>query len=76
MLLGNLMGIGIALLQQYFKFIKLDEASYYVSYAPVDLNLMHIVLLNFATFLLCLLFLLIPSILVSKISPVKAIRLD
>lgn len=76
MLVGNILGIGVGLLQQYFKFIKLDEASYYVSFAPVDINMLHILLLNLATFILCLVFLLIPSILISKISPVKAIRLD
>lgn len=76
LLIGNFLGIGIALLQQHFQFIKLDEASYYVSYAPVHLNLSHIVILNAGAFILCLLILLVPSYLVSRISPVKAIRLD
>ncbi|MEX0812132.1 MAG: FtsX-like permease family protein [Chitinophagales bacterium] len=76
MLAGNLLGIGIALLQMHFQFIQLDEASYYVSYAPVNLNILHLLLLNISTFLLCLLFLLLPSFLVAKIAPVRAIRVD
>lgn len=76
MLAGNILGLSIAVLQMYFQFIQLDEASYYVSYAPINLNLLHILLLNFSTFLLCLLFLLLPSFLISKIAPVKAIRVD
>ncbi len=71
---GNLIGIGLCWLQDRFGFIQLDEANYYLSVAPVEINLWTILLLNVGTLLITLLFLIIPSYLVSKISPVKAIR--
>lgn len=76
LLWGNCIGIGLLLLQKYFKLFPLDPKNYYVSEAPVYINLDYIVILNAGTFLVCLLMLLIPSIIVSKISPVKAIRFD
>jgi lipoprotein-releasing system permease protein len=71
---GNLIGIGILLLQKQFEFLKLDPSVYYVTVAPVYLDWTYVVLLNLMTFVLCLLMLLIPSFLISKIMPVKAIQ--
>ena len=71
---GNLLGIGICLLQKRFEFIRLPEESYYVSVAPVDLNVLSILILNAGTFIICMLALLLPAILAGKITPVKAIR--
>lgn len=77
---GLLWGNGIALLllvlQKKFQIIKLNPESYYVSSAPVDINLLHIVLLNVGTILICVLVLLIPSYLITKISPIKALKFD
>ena len=73
---GNLIGIGLILIQQYFGVIKLNPENYYVSDAPVDLNWFYILILNCGTILICLLVLLIPSYIITKISPVKAIRFD
>jgi lipoprotein-releasing system permease protein len=74
LLFGNLLGIGLALVQQYFQVISLDQESYYVPYVPINLGLLPVVLLNVGTLLLCLLFLIVPSFVITKISPVKAIR--
>jgi lipoprotein-releasing system permease protein len=71
---GNLIGIGILLLQKQFEFLKLDPSVYYVTVAHVYLDWTYVVLLNLMTFVLCLLMLLIPSFLISKIMPVKAIQ--
>ncbi|NUN99499.1 MAG: ABC transporter permease [Saprospiraceae bacterium] len=71
---GNLIGIGLCWLQDRFGFIQLDEANYYLSVAPVDINGWTILLLNAGTLIITLVFLVIPSYLVSTISPVKAIR--
>ncbi len=71
---GNLIGIGLCLLQEKFKFIRLNEADYYLSYAPVRFEWMTLLTINVGTLLITLLFLLIPSLVVSKIAPVKAIR--
>ncbi|PKA83642.1 lipoprotein-releasing system permease protein [Ulvibacter sp. MAR_2010_11] len=73
---GNLIGIGLLVAQQQFKLFPLDPDTYYVTEAPVYLNIGYILALNLGTFLLCLLMLLIPSYIIAKISPVKAIRFD
>ena len=73
---GNLIGISILLAQKYFGFIKLNPETYYVNQAPVYLDFKYILFLNIGTLILCLLMLLIPSYIVSKISPVKAIKFD
>ena len=74
LLLGNVLGLGLCYIQEKTRWIKLDEASYYVSYVPVSIGIQEIVFLNIGTLLICLLVLLVPSSLVSRISPVKAIN--
>ncbi len=71
---GNLIGITICLLQDKFEIIKLSEENYYLSVAPVELNFWMILAINIITLIVTLVFLIIPSYLVSRISPVKAIR--
>lgn len=73
---GNLIGLGILLIQKYFKLFPLNPETYYVTEAPVYLSLDYILLLNIGTFVCCLVMLLVPSVIISKISPVKAIRFD
>ncbi|MFS8618091.1 MAG: FtsX-like permease family protein, partial [Solitalea sp.] len=74
LLIGNIVGLGFCFLQQKYHFIGLDQSNYYVDYAPIDLSLLTVVLLNIGTFAVCLLMLIVPSMMVSRISPVKAIR--
>jgi lipoprotein-releasing system permease protein len=73
---GNIIGIGLLLLQQHFDLFALDPDTYYVSQVPVYLHWSYIVALNVGTLVLCFLILLIPSYIISKISPVKAIRFE
>lgn len=73
---GNLIGISILLIQQQFGVIPLNPENYYVNQAPVYLNWGYIILLNLLTVTICFLVLLIPSYIITKISPVKAIRFD
>jgi lipoprotein-releasing system permease protein len=73
---GNFIGIGLVLIQDYFGIITLNPDNYYVNQAPVYLNWGYILLLNLGTMAICLLVLLIPSYIITKISPVKAIRFD
>jgi lipoprotein-releasing system permease protein len=73
---GNGIGISLLLIQQYFGIIKLNPENYYVNQAPVVINLSHIFFLNLLTVTVCFLVLLIPSYIITKISPVKAIRFD
>ena len=76
LILGNVIGIALCLLQQYFGVLTLPEESYYVSVVPIEMNFLHILLLNVGTLLICVLMLIIPSLVITKISPVKAIRFD
>lgn len=71
---GNTIGIGLLLIQKRFEIIKLPPENYFVSVAPVSINLIHIALLNIMTIVICLLILLIPSYIITKISPIKAIQ--
>lgn len=71
---GNLVGITLCLIQQHFGIITLPEESYYVKVVPINLKLVHIILLNVGTLFFCFLMLLLPSMVVSRIQPLKAIR--
>ena len=73
---GNLIGIGIAFLQLKTGIISLDPSSYYIKTVPVNLELAHILLLNAGTMVAIIIMLLVPSQLISRITPVKAIRYD
>ena len=73
---GNLIGLGLLFAQKYFGLFPLDPSVYYVTQAPVYISLGYIVALNIGTFLLCLIMLLVPSYIITKISPVKAIRFE
>ncbi len=71
---GNLIGLTLCFLQDRFEIIKLSEADYYLSYAPIEVHFWTVLILNVGTLLITLLLLIIPSYLVTRISPVKAIR--
>lgn len=74
LLWGNIIGIGLCLLQSHFGIIQLPEELYYVKVAPVELNLIQILLLNIGTIGITLTMLILPSLIVSRIHPVKAIK--
>ncbi len=76
MLWGNIVGLGLCILQQQFGFIKLPEESYYVSTAPVQINILWVLAINAGTFVISVVFLILPSFLVAKIQPIKAIRFN
>ncbi|MBK7131486.1 MAG: ABC transporter permease [Bacteroidales bacterium] len=73
---GNVIGIGLAFLQLKTGIITLDPSSYYIKTVPVNLELAHILLLNAGTMAAIVIMLLVPSQLISRITPVKAIRYD
>lgn len=74
LIIGNILGIGICLLQKWTGIVKLDPTTYYVSEVPVELNIPTILLLNAGTFIICTLVLVMPSFLVSHIHPAKTIK--
>ena len=73
---GNLIGLGLVLLQRYTGIVRLDPASYYVDTAPMELNLPVIAALNLATLLVCLVILVAPSFLVAHIHPARSMRYE
>ncbi|MBL7950445.1 MAG: ABC transporter permease [Flavobacteriales bacterium] len=73
-LLGDLLGIGLCLIQQHFSIVTLPVESYYVDAVPVDIELLPILWLNLGTLVICVLTLILPSMLVSRVAPAKAIR--
>lgn len=73
---GNLFALGIIFIQKQFEIIQLPPENYYVTVAPLDFNILHILIINIGTALIALLVLLLPSYLITKISPVKAMKFD
>ncbi len=73
---GNLIGIGLGALQYYFKLFPLDPENYYMSYVPIEWNWTVILLLNLLTLFIVGMALLIPTYVISRISPIKSIRFD
>lgn len=76
MLWGNFIGIALIIIQKLFHVVKLNPETYYVDVAPVNLSLINIGLLNIGTLIITIAMLVIPSYLVSKISPEKSIKFD
>lgn len=73
---GNLIGISLLVIQQQFGIIKLNPENYYVNQAPVYISIGYILALNLLTITICFLVLLIPSYIITKISPVKTINFE
>ena len=73
---GNVIGIGIVLLQQATGLVTLDPQIYYVSEAPMELSLSLIALLNVCTIISCVLILILPSLLVLFIHPAQSMRYE
>lgn len=76
MLIGNVLGLGICLIQKYTGIVTLDAATYYVSEAPVEINVPLIILLNIATLIVTVMSLVLPSYFVSTIQPAKSMRIE
>ena len=76
LLWGNIIGVGICLIQKQFGIFSLNPEVYYLTEVPIELNVWHWLLLNVATLLVCLLSLIIPSVVITRINPVKAIKFN
>jgi len=73
---GNVLGIGLCYLQYHFKIVKLDSATYYVDYVAVDINWFYFLILNIGAFLTCILMLFLPTLIITKLTPIKTLRFD
>ena len=76
LLFGNLVALSFSIAQKYFNLIKLDENIYFMSYVPIKIEFLSLLLINFGTIIICYLILVIPSIVISKISPAKSIKFE
>ena len=76
MIIGNVIGLGLCLIQQNTNIIALSPESYYLSAVPIELNLWHILMLNVGTFVLWVVMLLLPTMLINNIRPSKSIRFE
>ena len=73
---GNIVGLGIVLIQKYTGIVSLDPQTYYVSEAPMELNIPLVVLINLATLAICVFVLIAPSYMISHIHPAKSMRYE
>ncbi|MDO8999239.1 MAG: ABC transporter permease [Bacteroidota bacterium] len=76
LLWGNIIGITACLLQQYFKIIKLDSEIYYVEYVAIDINWLYFIGLNIGTFVACFVMLFLPTLILTKLTPIKTLKFD
>ncbi len=74
LLAGNIIGIGLLLIQKYTGIIKLDPENYFISTVPVDLNPIYIISVSVGIFIVSGIAMILPSYLISRISPLKAIK--
>jgi lipoprotein-releasing system permease protein len=74
LVIGNILGLCIGWIQQATGFLKLDEATYYMPVVPVHFTGWQIITIDAGTLLVCLLVLIIPSLIIRRISPVKAVE--
>lgn len=73
---GNIIGLGLCSIQSEYRLMKLQQSSYFIDYVPINFNLFYILLLNIGTLLVVLIMLLLPSLLITKLSPAKTIRFN
>lgn len=76
LIIGNAVGLALCALQKQFQFIRLREEDYYLSVAPIDFNITTILLINLGTFMVTILFLILPSYFISRILPTRALRFN
>jgi len=76
LLWGNIIGIGLCLIQRFSGILELEQSTYYLTTVPVNLNVIYILLLNIGTAAVILAMLIIPSMIISRISPARAIRFE
>ena len=74
LLIGNFIGIGFCLIQNYFNIIPLNSATYYLDSVPINLSMLHVLYVNVGTIIICMLMLFLPTLILNKITPIKAIQ--
>ncbi|MCH2223982.1 MAG: ABC transporter permease [Crocinitomicaceae bacterium] len=73
---GNIIGLMLCLIQKYTGILSLNSEVYYLTQVPIELNIWHWILLNLGTFVVCILALILPSLAIARVNPVKAIKFN
>jgi lipoprotein-releasing system permease protein len=73
---GNVIGLGVCLLQSHFKWIRLNPDNYYLDAAPIDLSLLSLLLINTGSLVVSVLMMIVPSFLITKIEPARSVRFE
>jgi lipoprotein-releasing system permease protein len=76
LLWGNIVGIGLCLVQYYFRIAKLNSETYYVDHVAIEINWLYFLLLNIGTFAVCGLMLILPTLILTRLTPVKTLKFD
>ncbi|MES2678642.1 MAG: ABC transporter permease [Bacteroidota bacterium] len=76
LLWGNVAGISLCLLQYYFKIARLDSDTYYVDFVAIEINWLYFLFLNLGTFIVCGLMLFLPTLIITKLTPLKTLKFD
>ena len=76
MIWGNIIGLGFCFIQSQFGILSLNPEVYYLSKVPIELNFWHWLFLNVGTLITCVLALIIPSYVITRVNPVKAIKFN
>ena len=76
LILGNVLALLFGLAQKRFNFIELDESIYFMNFVPIKIELFSLLMINLGTLLICYLILVVPSVIIAKISPAKSIKFD
>lgn len=74
LIIGNIIGIGFCFIQYFFNIIPLNPATYYLDSVPINLSLWHVCYVNIGTVVTCMIMLFLPTLILNKISPIKAIQ--
>ncbi|MEG0252600.1 MAG: FtsX-like permease family protein [Muribaculaceae bacterium] len=75
-IIGNTIGLSLAMAQKFFHLIKLNPEAYYMSFVPIDINWLYIVILNIGIIIIAYITLLLPSYIISTIKPSASIRFE
>ena len=76
LILGNILALLFGIAQRSFNFIELDESIYFMNFVPIKIELFSLLMINLGTLLICYLILVVPSVIIAKISPAKSIKFD
>lgn len=73
---GNIIGVALCLAQHYFEFIPLNPENYYVDTVPINLSLWHVLALNIGSMLMIVVMMVVPSYIITKITPSKSMKFE